>query len=590
MNQFKKTLILTRTILKGEENTTFAVSSLSGSEGKKKKRSKRIAGKIFGIIGALVIFALMILLSYQINRFLPDPMIVPRMTTNVSMIFTVFFGFLYTVTTLYYSKDLSLYLSMPLRQTTIVAAKQIQLFLQLVSVAIFTVPLNIGVAIFAKMPPLFYVYGILQAALVVIPIMCLMSIIVILLMRFTRMFRNKDRFARFAGIITIVISLGMVMLIQSQTAIREDGSSDYTEFVTNASGNKVLNIIRMILIPSSGLLQKAFVHSHSAKSLLYLLGVILITLAYIALLMLVANKFYLAGAINMQSDGKKKKNGREGKRQAGETMTWTEKDNQGRSASTALLIKDLKMLVRVPSFFTNTLLGTLSMPIILVVIMIINLRATGDAAGLAGIRMLLAGLPRDPQLLAESLYFIGLIIIGTVSFMSATNSMISLSAISREGGDFYWLKIMPITNRRILAVKLAPGLIISLFSWIVVLIPVALILKTPPVLILPLAAAVLLNTVTGQFVALLLDLKMTKLDWTSEIQLQKRSGIVFAAMGILIAIAALQIVAIVMICKAAAPTPALIITLLIALPLLCAVVAGSLLFGVGPKMLAKISE
>jgi ABC-2 type transport system permease protein len=134
---------------------------------------------------------------------------------------------------------------------------------------------------------------------------------------------------------------------------------------------------------------------------------------------------------------------------------------------------------------------------------------------------------------------------GLLVFTAGTNG-ITETAISREGSNAYFMKIIPMSYRKQLAAKVVTGVILSL-SGAILITAAAAVLMSPPLWLLLLCiavipGAVLLPNVSG----IIFDLYMPKIKWDNEQKAVKQNlNVVFGILGsmLLAAVIAVPVIA-----------------------------------------------
>ena len=202
----KEIFLLTKTLLK---------SSVSESKNAKEKKTKGfgkiifyilVYGYIAGIMGYLAYSAIGALI--QVNQ--------PAVYLNLSFVAMFGFSIIQTVITslniLYFSKDLEFLLPLPISSIKIVISKLICLIIsQYLMIALLILP---GVIIYGYLLQLNYLYYIVAAIVLltfpIIPV-SMVSGIVTIIMRFTKIIKNKE----FVQYFTIVLTIFLIIAVQA---------------------------------------------------------------------------------------------------------------------------------------------------------------------------------------------------------------------------------------------------------------------------------------------------------------------------------------------------------------------------------------
>ena len=95
-------------------------------------------------------------------------------------------------------------------------------------------------------------------------------------------------------------------------------------------------------------------------------------------------------------------------------------------------------------------------------------------------------------------------------------------AISKDGHDAYAMKYLPIPFRRQLLCKMIPDILMSLFSYLSVVLLGMILFKVPVKYLLMSFPVAVCYSVLHSFL-ILSDVRKPKLNWTNEIQIVKRN-------------------------------------------------------------------
>lgn len=402
-------------------------------------------------------------------------------------------GILYVISTYYFSDDTLLLLTMPIPSHRILAAK-------FTVVMLFQYWLEALIAL-----PAFLVFGIrggglfywisailVLAALPLIPT-AICSVISVLIMAFSRFFRNKDRVKFFAGLIAILVSVGITIPLQMLS--NQSGSAAQALSSSSSAMEKTA-----LLFPSDYLAVKA-VFGGTAVSLLWLAAFLLLSAAAVAAFLFLGNKLYLRGVVGLSQSNVKTKSG------SGHFQL------KKRRPAFAVALKDWRLLCRTPAYSLNCLLGAFLVPAILVVTLAFTLHG--------GVT-----LPRGNILVISlSVLFLALI--------SMTNS-VSSTAVSRDGRDATLACMVPVRPAAQIFGKLLPGLGLSFAGLLVMVIPLCILLKPDSFAVASVCILSAVAVVTFNMFGLFLDLVSPKLDWDDETVAVKQNFNVAIVMFVMI--------------------------------------------------------
>lgn len=403
------------------------------------------------------------------------------------------FGIFYVITVFYFSQDVEHLLPLPLKPAQIVTAKFLTaLIYEYLTLIILFAPL-FGVYGFKDgAGPLFYVYAVvIYASLPIVPLV-LASVIAMIIMSFAGVARNKDRFRMIGGIVAVVLSFGLNTFIQrtlNKTTKPEQiqdmivgGHNSFVEFTTRS-------------FPSVKLAANALLKETELAGLAWLvLFVALSALFYVAFALL-AGRFYFKGVMGISETGA---------RRIRLTGSQLDKQTLQRTALSSLIVKELRILLRTPSYFLNCVLMAFLWPVLM---MIPIMTQPGFKDMLGSTRTLFDS--------AGSSAIVPAIGVALILFVSGANAAAPTS-ISREGAGFFISKYLPVPHRTMIAAKVASGFLITMTGALLLLLVALFRLRLPLPFVLtmvPIAcAATLFTCLTG----LVVDLLMPKLVWENE--------------------------------------------------------------------------
>ena len=481
-----------------------------------------------------------------------------------------FFGAMYILSVFYYASDVDKLLPLPLRAEQVIGAKFIvAAAYEYIFVAGVILPPLVVYGIRSGAPVTFYVTVLLVFALLPILPLALATILTMLIMRFTPLARNKDRFNTVASVILLGLSLSVSYLVSSL------GSHDTGNLVSLMSSG-VENIARITasVFPGTIFAVNALATADPLRAFgnTFLLAA-LSALALVA--MLAAGRLlYFKGVIGLSTAASRRKPlssqaigqevGATGHRPA---ALWT------------YALKDLRILFRTPIFFINNVMLNFLWPLFLVLPM---LGSGGQDKDLARISALATGLVdgSDPSTAPILLA----VVFGLAIFVNGTNG-IAESALSREGRQFYIMKILPMSYTRQIAAKLVVGIALGLAGMLLSFTLAFVFLRLPlwfvGLSVLTFPGALLLPNLAG----IIFELYWPKLHWDNEQKAVKQNMNVLYGIAISMLLAGLVIAPIVVF-KLSLPVAAV---LLIAVPLVISAALMWILRRITPARMRAIA-
>lgn len=411
--------------------------------------------------------------------------------TSISIMIFLF-GIFYVLNIFYFANDIEALLPLPLKPSYILGAKlTTAIIYEYIVAAILFVPLVFSYGVKSGSGFLYYFYSlILYIALPVIPLL-LASALVMVVMRFTNIAKNKDRMRIIGGIIAVVLALGGNFAIQFYANKPIDESelqhffmqkNSLIEFVTN-------------WFPTSKFPAQALVNWDSMVGLANITLFIGISLLLLIGFLMLGEAIYFKGVTGVSETTAKRKKINETDLAFGTRRSMP---------ITALLKKEIRLLVRTPAYLMNCILSSLMLPLILILAFFLNPNGTSQ---LLALQTLFNGDPNMGLILS--------IVFAIAVFLSAANS-IAATAISREGKHFFVSKYLPVSYIIQLWAKLFSAVIFSALTVVVTMVVIVAVLKPAVIVVLFSSVILMLGIVFSSLVGLLFDLHFPKLDWVNE--------------------------------------------------------------------------
>lgn len=429
---------------------------------------------------------------YEVLKTIGQEGIILNMGFSLSCAVIFFLGIFYIIGTFYFSMDIENLLPLPFRASQILGAKlAVVVVYEYITQLVIFLPIIISYGIKSSASILYYLYNII--IYITIPIIPLIAaaILVMIIMRFSNIAKNKDRFKLIGGIIAIVIGMGTNIVLQNAAKALSDPIKMQKLIM---EGNNSLVNATSSLFPSSKFATIAALEYGNLHGFFNLIMFILITVIAVVIFIILGNILYFKGVIGISQAATKRRT------LSGEQFVKATSQN---SVFKAYVLKEIKLLFRTPAYFLNCVIINFLLPVFLLIPMFTNVGNDKE------IEMFLKAI-NNP-----SMYPLGLaVIIVFIVFVACTNG-ITATAISREGSNIYFSKYVPINYITQIMAKVFTGFIMGTISMIMLLL-VALIIKLPITLILLIAIVGLIAILFSNFVGIIIDLNNPKLQWDSE--------------------------------------------------------------------------
>lgn len=505
---------LTKTLMKAN----FDVMLPSG----KSKKSKKKIGGVFLILLYLFAFASIAVPSVMGLRYIMNSypslsgVIFAFMLFVTSMIILIFS--IFTIPSIYYyGKDVPMLLPLPIRAEMIIGSK---FFISYIYELFFSVPI-IGLmlgAYFSIFGFSFYIliFGLLAMFLIPILPIIYISVAMMLLIRFTPLFRNKERFNLFVGLFGIAFAVSISLFSSSL-------SSGNTAGIMEAIiSGKFTNLFA--IFPTNGILMNSF-----DGNALYLILFIVLNVIAIAIFLFIAKLVYFKGALNIADTTSKKV------KLSDDAIN---KRLSSKSAFKACVKKESVALRRNTTYLLNCVLAPYIVPIAMFAGMFLSINRVMQEFGESiDPQAMIVEFQKQPIFIAIVI-FVGL----GMGLLLSSSSSISSTGLSREGEQAATMKYIPVSFKTQMLAKVYVSvyymfLPLLLFSVGSVFIGIS-ILNAAIFFVTSMLASTL-----ASYIGIYIDLLHPKLTWTQESAAVKQNLnslfhmlIIFALAGIITAL------------------------------------------------------
>lgn len=491
--------------------TKTFIASISMSPPQDKRRKVMIIIlSLFGLFGVLlpVAIAVGVLVNLMTKTLLPIQCeaLGIQLMFHVICLFTVVFGINVIFNEFYFSNDIEFLLPWPLRAYQIVASKftaayynenMMQFVLVLACIIGYGTGSGMGIS--------HWILSIIGVITLPILPLCYCGILAMLIMGFTRFIKSKDMIQKFS---VALLFLMVIALVCSIGFLQNMDIDTYVE--TLASGNQRFFNVMNIVFPNVPLFVKTF-HDGSIPALLIYIAV---NAFAVAVMLFLSEFLYFRGVIGLTASDNKKS----------ETDIDKLLSNcKQHSSFFSYFMKEVKLLVRTPVFFTNCIAINFLWPIFVYAM----LKIQSYEISIPVLQHLYAH--RDLRI---QLFFL-LGIVGISIIVAAINSL-SSNAISREGKHFAFMKYIPVPYFTQWNAKAFVGIIFPLAGVHLYFIPVCILLNIPITHTLFYVLLSVLSVCFISYMGIYIDSIQPKLIWDDEMSALRENYNTFFAMAIAI--------------------------------------------------------
>lgn len=492
----KNTLYLTKVLFLNSFGLNFS------NKGKNNKKSISRAAYIFLIL-FLILFvgAPMLLMGIgmgfsfnEIGKTLEGVNVVLegfKSFLPLMSIMILLFSIFGIISTFFLSSDMETLLALPFKPKEIIIAKFINSLtsVYLIEVMMF-LPILIGIGLGASLNILYYFNIILVTIFLPMVPLAIFGILLTSLMRYTALNRVKDKIQYVIMLFVIVFAVAIEI---GSTSMGEGSMDDMANLIVNQSN--ALSYVMFFTLPASIAL--------GTENILLSIGCMLIfiimSIGFVILFGLIGEKIYIKGVLGKPQ--LKIKNKKEEKVEL--------KEEKKTSIFKELVKNEWRTVNRSPIYNMNLVLPVFLMPIILGVSMFASFSEVDEVGTLTEF---INGFKEIIDFSA------GNVLVFTVAILSffTSMSMSSSTAISRDGKNAYFNKIIPVEPMTIINAKVVLGIILGFIPCLLMtIILLALGLMNVLDFILINIPLFLFNVVTN-YIGIYIDLKRPKLEWENE--------------------------------------------------------------------------
>ena len=411
----------------------------------------------------------------------------------------LFFGIFTILNVFCFSDDVQQVLPLPFKSSEVIFGKFVALMIQIYMYGLIIVFPLIAYGIASKAGIIFYLY--LLIAFLIIPIVptVIGTILCMIFMRFTNISKHKDAFRMVSGVLMLVVVVAFNIYTQNA---RDMNSEENINALINQGDNSLMSAMGNVFFTSQ-LCAKGLLYASEFKGLEYIGAALIISLCLFGIFYIVGGNIYnksIMGSLETYS-----------KREDILKSNKADKFVKTNSLVKALVLKDLKVMIRTPQFFLNSIVMLIYMPVIF------------------GVAFFSGGTISDIQqnfFQDSSLY--GYILAGVFGFslLTVCGGGAALTAVSREGKDFMVSKYIPVSPKDHLKSKVILSLAVNEAAALILVIIMAVI-KMPVGLFILSTVISMLSVAAVAVAELYLDYRSPKLEWDSERDIFKKNFLPF---------------------------------------------------------------
>jgi ABC-2 type transport system permease protein len=407
--------------------------------------------------------------------------------------FILIFGFYYVISAFYFSRDLEILIPLPLTPAQVMLSKfTVILVNEYLTVALLVLPVFISYGVLSKGGPVYWITAAFVYALLPVIPLAIVSLLVVGLMRVVNLGRKKDVLIIVGSLVLMTAALGFQYWFS-----RSADAAPSPEAIarTLASSDGLIRSVGRIFPPSIWATQ-AMAHGLAGSGLANTLLFIAVSAGLFLGLLVAAEKLFYRGLVGLAEAAVR---GKVLRREA-----LAARLSSGRRPVRAIFGRELRIMNRTPIFLLNGVLSVILIPVIFVL-----MSSTGsqrsDTSYLPQLVRALGSKNPATAILASALF---------MALCGCLNGT-SFSTFSREGGQFWMSKVIPVAPRDQAKGKLLHSYAIAALGIAAATVVVVLVFRPQAAVV----AAALVVSAGGAFVlttlGMMIDLSRPLLVWTN---------------------------------------------------------------------------
>ncbi|UOR13253.1 putative ABC transporter permease subunit [Halobacillus amylolyticus] len=391
----------------------------------------------------------------------------------------------------YFAEDVESFVALPLQPYQIMLGKAAVPFLTLyLTNLLLLAPALIIYGVHSGAGIIYYIFGFILWLLTPVIPFVLTSVVVMFIMRFLNLSKNKDRMKIFAGLLTFIFAIGINVVIRLNSSGSSAGE-DLAQLV--AEQNSLLQMVTKFF-PTAYFSSISLTTPTSLAGVGYFLLTCVLCLIALLFMMTTGQKLYFKGVLGLSGGAKKNIN----------HVKMTKKMKK-RNVVYSGWIREMRIMLRTPTFFTQIIVQSLLLPVLFIVIIVMDTSGTFGNIG-----TMLEAFQGKTMILS---------MVGFTVFILGVNPA-SISSVSRDGKSWFNHLYMPIQAETVMLSKLLASFFINLLSLVVIAI-IAFFVKIPLMIgIIWICLSLLINWFTS-VIGTILDLYTPNLNWTDEREIFK---------------------------------------------------------------------
>jgi ABC-2 type transport system permease protein len=421
----------------------------------------------------------------------------------MGQILILLFGLYYVISAFYFSRDLEMLVPLPLKPFQVMLSKFIVICVnEYVTVFLVVAPVLVAWGVLAKCGPGYWISAFLVYLLLPVIPLAIVSLLVVGMMRLVNVSRKKDAFILIGSLVLVTASVGLQATLNRSGHGTMNAEAAVAFF---ASPDSLLNKIGSYFPPSIWATE-ALAGGPGVTGPAHLALFAGVSLALFLVLVVLSEKLFYRGLVGIGEIS--------ARRRTLSASEMSRRVSSGRRPFRAVLAREWRIMNRTPIFLLNGVLVVIIIPVVLILMV-----KTGRESEMFLIKLLDTANP-------------AIVILGAAAFLTVSGSLngVASSTFSREGGQFWLSKVIPIAPRDQVAAKIVHSYAISVLGVVVSSVALVAVFHLRIGLLAPAAGIALVAGFLLTILGMLIDLARPLLDWTNPQKAVKQNLNVLFAM------------------------------------------------------------
>ena len=459
---------------------------------KDKKNLKRILFIVFiGIATLPSIVSLGFLTREALFMLLPiqqDGLVISLLFLALSTM--IFFMAIFLVPAVYYfSKDSETLLALPLTPEAIVLSKfSLSMVYEFLTIFVISTPIIIGYISIMNPNILFYLMLVVILLTIAVVPLAFAGLIIMVIMAFVPFFKNRDFFNYASGFLALTFAIGLNYVMGGTATLDQNSLIQ----LLNNGNNSLLGIMK-IAFPNVPFAISALVNNNLLDFVIYLGITALVLVGFV----FVSKLVYFKGVIGVNETSASRKN---------LNLKAYNKITSSKGVIFSYFIKEMKLMIRTPVYLLNNISTVILIPAILLVTLVSGVGADDEVV------MLINSIDWSSGSILLIITFAGFV----VGIMMSTMNLITVTSLSREGTNIYFMKLIPMSYVKQIQAKILSGVVVSMVGILFMLVPAWIFFKIQFHLIFFAFIASILGMIFMNYLGMIVDLIHPKLVWEQE--------------------------------------------------------------------------